>query len=253
MARIPFICGNWKLNHLGGETRSVCAAVAAGVANIDGVDVALAPVTPLLALAIEAAAGSRLKIAAQNVHEAEKGAFTGEWSVAHLKELGCGHAIVGHSERRQYFNETNESVGQKVRACLDGGVDPIACVGELLEHREGGKTFEVVGAQVKAILDQVKSEEGDRLVLAYEPVWAIGTGKTATPGQAQEVHAAIRGWVSDALGPQAAAALRIQYGGSVKPGNAAELLNEPDIDGALVGGASLLAESFLGIVRAAAG
>jgi triosephosphate isomerase len=253
MSRKPFICGNWKLNHLRDKTRAVIKAVSSGVADVDGVEVGLAPVTPLLAVAVEGSEGSRLGIAAQNVHDAEKGAFTGEWSVAHLKELGCRYAIVGHSERRQYFGETDEGVGRKVRACLDGGLVPIACVGEVLADRESGRTMEVVGRQVRAILDQVKSEEGGTLVLAYEPVWAIGTGKTATPAQAQEVHAAIRAWVEEALGSGAASAIRIQYGGSVKPANAAELLKEPDVDGALVGGASLEADGFLAIVRAAAG
>jgi len=252
MSRTPFICGNWKLNHSLAATTEVLTAIRRGLADVDGVEAGIAPVTTCLASACDATSGeTKLGIAAQNVFWADKGAYTGEWSVAHLKELGCTYAIIGHSERRQYFNETDEGVGKKVRATLDGGLVPIACVGELLEEREAGKTMDVVHRQVQAIIDNVKADEAATLVIAYEPVWAIGTGKTATAAQAQEVHAAIRGQLREAYGDEADN-VRIQYGGSVKPANAAELLSEADVDGALVGGASLDADSFLAIVKAAA-
>ncbi len=251
MARTPFVCGNWKLNHSAEQTKSVLTALRRGMADIAGVEVAIAPVTTCLGVAVEAAGRSgNVGIAAQNVHHAEKGAFTGEWSVAHLVEMGVKYAIIGHSERRQFFGETNEGVGKRTRAALDGGITPIACVGEHLEDREAGKTLDVVGAQVAAILDAISEEQVSRLVLAYEPVWAIGTGRTASSDQAQEVHAAIRAQIRKAFGEQADS-VRIQYGGSVKPSNAKELLGQPDVDGALVGGASLEADSFLEIVKAA--
>ena len=251
MARTPFVCGNWKLNHHAEATREVITAIRRGLTDLSGVEVAIAPVTTCLGVATDAAGrNSALGIAAQNVHDAEKGAFTGEWSVAHLKELGVKYAIIGHSERRQFFGETDEGVGKKTRATLEGGLIPIACVGEMLEDREAGNTMGVVGRQVGAILEAIAAEDVPRLVLAYEPVWAIGTGRTASSDQAQEVHAAIRAQVRAAFG-DAADAVRIQYGGSVKPDNAKELLSQPDVDGALVGGASLDATSFLGIVRGA--
>lgn len=252
MARTPFICGNWKLNHSLEETRKVLREIVAGLSSVSGVEAGIAPVTTTLAAAAEDVKGSALHLAAQNVHFADKGAYTGEWSVAHLVDVGCSHVIVGHSERRQFYGETDETVEKKVRAVFDGGLIPIACCGELLDDRESGRTMEVVRRQVAGILAGCKPHEVDKLVIAYEPVWAIGTGKTASAAQAQEVHAAIRTLVNDRIGAAQADAMRIQYGGSVKPDNAAELLAEPDVDGALVGGASLKAESFLGICKAAA-
>jgi triosephosphate isomerase (TIM) len=253
MARRPFICGNWKLHYSLEETRQTLREIAAGAVGIFGVEMGIAPVTTTLAAAVEAVKGSPVQLAAQNVHFEQKGAYTGEWSVAHLKELGVTHVIIGHSERRQYFGETDETVQKKVRAAFDGGLTPIACCGELLEEREGGQTMAVVKRQVNAILEGCTPGEVEHLVIAYEPVWAIGTGKTASAGQAQEVHAAIRGLVKERFGAAQADAVRIQYGGSVKPDNAAELMAEADVDGALVGGASLKADSFLAICKAAAG
>jgi triosephosphate isomerase (TIM) len=248
--RIPFVCGNWKLHHGLEATRAQIRALADGYASLRGqVDVAVAPVVTCLAAAVEAAAGI-VPIAAQNVHFADKGAFTGEWSVAHLKELGVRYAIVGHSERRAMFGDTNDTVPKKVRAVLDGGLLPIACIGETLAHREAGTTKAVVTAETEAIVSVVKPDEARLLTLAYEPVWAIGTGKVATPQQAQEVHALIRALLQKHLGGEAAERVRIQYGGSVKPDNAAELVSEADVDGALVGGASLEASSLLAIARA---
>jgi triosephosphate isomerase (TIM) len=249
--RVPFVCGNWKLHHGLEATRAQVRALKDGYGALKGqVDLAVAPVATCLAAAVEAAGGV-VPIAAQNVHFAEKGAFTGEWSVAHLKELGVRYAIVGHSERRAMFGDTNETVPKKVRAVLDGGLLPIACIGETLSQREHGKTKAVVTEETEAILAVVKPEEASLLTLAYEPVWAIGTGKVATPQQAQEVHALIRALLQKHLGGAAAEKVRIQYGGSVKPDNAAELVAEVDVDGALVGGASLEAASLLAIAKAA--
>ncbi|MBM4282009.1 MAG: triose-phosphate isomerase [Deltaproteobacteria bacterium] len=248
-ARVPFVCGNWKLHHGVAATRAQITELVAGLGALGGaVDVAVAPVATCLSVAVDAAQG-RLPIAAQNVHFAEKGAFTGEWSVAHLAELGVRYVIVGHSERRAMFGDDDAAVAKKTRAALDGGLLPIACVGETLAEREGGATKAVVGKQVEAILAVVKPDEAVRLTLAYEPVWAIGTGKNATPEQAQDVHAFIRGLLHKHLGEKAAV-VRVQYGGSVKPDNAAQLMAQPDVDGALVGGASLEAKSLLAIAAA---
>jgi triosephosphate isomerase len=250
--RIPFVCGNWKLHHGLEATRAQVRALAAGYPALKGrCDIAVAPVATCLLAAVEAAQGI-VPIAAQNVHFADKGAFTGEWSVAHLKELGVRYAIVGHSERRAMFGDNNETVPKKVRAVLDGGLSPIACIGETLSQRENGKTKQIVTDETEAILAVVKPEEAELLTLAYEPVWAIGTGKVASPQQAQEVHALIRNLLHKHLGGVAAEKVRIQYGGSVKPDNAAELMGETDVDGALVGGASLEAASLLAIAAAAA-
>jgi triosephosphate isomerase len=250
MARKTFVCGNWKMHHGVEATRKQVRALVAGLPKLGGrVEVAIAPVATTLFAACEEAKGSDLIIAAQNVHWAEKGAFTGEWSAAHLKELGVTHAICGHSERRAMFGDDNTTVPKRVRAALDGGLVPIACVGETLAQRENGKMITVVTTETEAILDVVKAEEVECLVIAYEPVWAIGTGKNATPQQAQEVHALIRSLLKKRYGAKADA-VRIQYGGSVKPENARELLCEEDVDGALVGGASLEADSLLAIAAA---
>ncbi len=247
--RVPFVCGNWKMHHGVEATRKQVRALVEGLGRVQGrVEVAVAPVATTLFAACEAARGSALKIAAQNVHWAEKGAFTGEWSVAHLVELGVSHAICGHSERRAMFGDDDTTVPRRVRAALDGGLIPIACVGETLKEREDNRTAQVVGRQTDAILEIIKPEEVERLVLAYEPVWAIGTGKNATPTQAQEVHAQIRALLGKRFGAKGEL-VRLQYGGSVKPDNAAELLREPDVDGALVGGASLEAASLLAIAE----
>jgi triosephosphate isomerase len=251
-ARVPFVCGNWKLHHGVAATRAQVKQLVEGLDALGGrVDVAVAPVATCLFAAVEAAQG-RLPIAAQNVHFAEKGAFTGEWSVAHLKELGVRYVIVGHSERRAMFGDDDTSVGKKTRAVLDGGLLPIACIGETLAEREAGTTKAVVSKQVEAILSVVKVDEAEQLTLAYEPVWAIGTGKNATPEQAQDVHAWIRSLLQKHFGGRGDI-VRIQYGGSVKPDNARELMSQPDVDGALVGGASLEAQSLLAIANACRG
>ena len=249
--RTPFVCGNWKMHHGVDATRKQVRALVEGLARLQGkVELAVAPVATTLFAAVDVAKGTSLRVCAQNVHWAEKGAFTGEWSAAHLKELGVTHAICGHSERRAMFGDDNTTVPKRVRAALDTGIVPIACVGETLAEREGGKTKHVVTTETEAILDVVKADEAECLVIAYEPVWAIGTGKNATPTQAQEVHALIRSLLKKHYGDKGDC-VRLQYGGSVKPDNAAELLAEHDVDGALVGGASLEADSLLKIAEAA--
>jgi triosephosphate isomerase len=236
------------------EAVALAKDVAAGLAAASGgkVQVALAPPFTALRAVADAAKGAGLEIAAQDVHWEAQGAFTGEISAAMLADAGCRHGIVGHSERRQLFGETDESVRRKVGALLQANLLPIVCVGETLAEREAGKTLAVVERQVRGALAGIPASALAALTVAYEPVWAIGTGKTATAAQAQEVHAAIRKLLRD-LGGDAADAIRIQYGGSVKPDNAAELMSQPDVDGALVGGASLKASDFLAIVKGAFG
>lgn len=223
------------------EAGGFCAALRERLAGIDGVDVAVCPPFVSLAAAVEALAGTEIAVLAQNVHWAESGAYTGEISPGMLLELGAYGAIVGHSERRQYFGETDELVARRARGALEAGLWVIACVGESLEERERGNTELVLGVQAQAIRDAVGPSH-ERLVIAYEPVWAIGTGRTATPEQAEEAHALIRSIVD----------VPVLYGGSVKPENALELLSRPNVDGALVGGASLGVESFAAICEAGA-
>jgi len=251
VARTKFVCGNWKMHKTQAEARALVHALAPLVADLAGkVQVAVAPSFTSLAAAAEALKGTGLELAAQDVHWEAQGAFTGEISAAMLADSGCRHGIVGHSERRQLFGETDETVRKKVGALLAAGVRPIVCVGELLAEREAGRTLEVVGRQVRGALAGLPPGAVASLTVAYEPVWAIGTGKTATTAQAQEVHAAIRALLRELAGA-AADQVRIQYGGSVKADNAAELMSQPDVDGALVGGASLKADDFAKIVRGA--
>ncbi|MBN4077333.1 triose-phosphate isomerase [Sulfobacillus acidophilus] len=253
MRKKALICGNWKLNHNLSQTKSMVEEVSQAIKNNELVEVVLAPVAPLLFAACDLAKNTSLKIAAQNVFYEQKGAFTGEWSVNHLTELGCSYAIVGHSERRQYFNDSDEGVGKKARACLDGNIKPIACLGETLEQRENGQVKKVLTRQLGAVLSQVKESDLENLVIAYEPVWAIGTSNTATSAQAQEAHSILRVLIADKFGPDRAESVHILYGGSVKWQNIKELMAQKDIDGALVGGASLTAESFLSIVEGSIG
>ena len=216
----------------------------------DRVDVAVCPPAVYLHDVGAAIRGSAVQLGAQNMHFEKDGAFTGEISASMLTDLGCRYVILGHSERRQYFGETDATVNRKTLVALDSGLTPIVCVGETLEERESGKTEHVVATQIKGSLAGLSAQQGEKLVIAYEPVWAIGTGKTATPEQAEEVHAQIRSLLRELFGATADV-IRIQYGGSVKPENAAELMRQPNIDGALVGGASLKADSFAGIIAAA--
>jgi len=249
-SRTPVVAGNWKLNKTIDEAVSLVTELRSAVEGIDGVEVIVGPVATALHSVAGALEGAGIGLAAQNTWYEESGAFTGELSPLLLADVGCTHCIVGHSERRQLFGETDAGVAKKARVLQDHALVPIVCLGETLEQREAGKTLEVCLGQLEASLDGV-TVAGDRLIVAYEPIWAIGTGKTAKASDAQEVHHALRARLKERHG-DAADAIRILYGGSVKPANAAELLAEADIDGALVGGASLKAETFAPIVKAAA-
>ncbi len=249
MARKPILAGNWKMHKNRPEAAELAKALVASVGDVTEADVVVCPVFTSLDAVVEAVKGSNIKVGAQNCHFEEKGAFTGELSVAMLKETGIDYIIVGHSERRQYFNETDKDINAKAKAIFNHGLTPIICVGETLEDRESNKTSDVVTTQTKGCLEGLTAEQVAKSVIAYEPVWAIGTGKTASKEQAQEVHAIIRKLVAELYDSATAEAVRIQYGGSVKPGNIKELMEQPDIDGALVGGAALEAESFSGIVK----
>ena len=246
--RRPIVAANWKMYKTVREAEAFLAAFLPLVAAVRNVEIVLAP--PFTALAAVGAklAGGAVVLAAQNVNPEKQGAFTGEVSPAMLAELGCRYGIVGHSERRALYGEDDALVARKAEALLAHGIRPIVCVGETLEQREQGRSSAVVSAQLAGSLARVPAERADDVVVAYEPVWAIGTGRTATPELAQEVHAVIRKQLRARFG-SGADRIRIQYGGSVKPDNAASLLAQPDIDGALVGGASLEAESFARIVR----
>lgn len=246
--RRPLIAGNWKLNNGGQDGIDLAKAIAAEVRGNDSVDVVVAPPASILHRVSEAVAG-KVGVSAQNVHQASSGAFTGELSSGMLLFAGCQWVIIGHSERRQFFAETDESVKAKTAAALEAGLKPIVCIGETLAEREAGKTLDVVYRQLDAFSAVIKGKPGVAAI-AYEPVWAIGTGKVATDEQAQEVHAAIRQRLTG-VSAELAKATRVLYGGSVKADNALGLLNQADIDGALVGGASLKLDSFMGIVNAA--
>jgi len=249
--RKPIVAGNWKMNKTVVEAQALVAALRPALADLTGVEVVLCP--PFTALAAVGAAlrSTSIGLGAQNMHAEKAGAYTGEIAAAMLVELGCRYVILGHSERRTYFHETDDAVNRKARAALAAGLHPIVCVGETLGEREAGHTEAVVTMQVRGSLAQLGPDELLRTIIAYEPVWAIGTGRTATSAQAQEVHALIRRLLLDMAGGRVAADVRIQYGGSVKPANARELMGQPDIDGGLIGGASLEAQSFLDIVRGA--
>jgi triosephosphate isomerase len=247
--RQPFIAGNWKMHKTVAEAKALTRGIRQGVAPGRRAEVALAPPYTALAAVAEELAGSDIRLAAQNAFWEKQGAFTGAISPLMLADVGCHYVIIGHSERRQHFGETNATVNRRLKAVLESGLAIILCVGETLDEREADQTFEMVRTQLREGLAGVTAG-ADRLVIAYEPVWAIGTGKTATPQQAQEVHGFIRSLLREFMG-SAAEAIRIQYGGSVTPDNAATLLAQPDIDGALVGGASLKPELFLPIIAAA--
>lgn len=252
--RKKFIAGNWKMHKSVAEGVSLARELreALGGANDGKVRVAVAPPFTAIHAVAQALEGSGIETAGQDLHWEKQGAFTGEVSAPMLVEAGASCVIIGHSERRQYFGETDETVAKRCAAALEAGLTPIVCVGETLAQREAGETLDVVKGQVRGGLAGLDADALAKVVIAYEPVWAIGTGKTATAEQAQEVHAAIRAELRE-MGGEVADRIAIQYGGSVNPGNAAELLAQPDIDGALVGGASLQAESFAAIIRAAAG
>jgi triosephosphate isomerase (TIM) len=247
MTRRKFICGNWKMHKTSAEAVQLVRELQEKVKT--EAQVAVAPPFTALAAVKQALQGSSIQLFAQDCHHEKQGAFTGEVSAPMLVDVGCDGVILGHSERRQYFGETDESVNRKVRAALESRLHPIVCVGETLQEREANRTWEVVSRQVRGAFVGMGSDAIGACTIAYEPVWAIGTGKTATTAQAQEVHAQIRGLLRDLAGAQVADSVRIQYGGSVKPDNAKDLLGQLDIDGALVGGASLKAEEFAKIIR----
>jgi triosephosphate isomerase len=246
--RTPILAANWKMHKTVGEAIAFVEDFLPRVADVEGVDVVLAPPALALDRMSQGLTGSNVHLAAQNVHPEEKGAFTGEISPGMLADLGCAYAIVGHSERRHIFGEDDAFIARKAGALLARDIRPIVCVGEQLDERESDRTFQVIETQLRASLDGIPSERADEVVVAYEPVWAIGTGKTATPEIAQQVHGFIREQLGKLFG-DSASDIRIQYGGSVKPDNVYDLMAQPDIDGALVGGASLEPDSFEKIVR----
>jgi triosephosphate isomerase len=247
--RVSVIAGNWKLFKSIGEATALINELKPLVAGAENVEIVVAPVFTALSRVSEAASGSNINLAAQNCFWEEEGAFTGEVAPKLLKDAGCSHVIIGHSERRQYFGETDATVNRKTKAAIAAGLTAILCVGETLAERESEKTFSVIETQIQKGLEGISPEVVSGVVIAYEPVWAIGTGKTASNEQAQEVHSYIRNLVSRIFGRSTADAVRILYGGSVKPDNVKGLMAQNDIDGALVGGASLKADSFAAIVN----
>lgn len=247
--RKPMIAGNWKMYKDVKEAIELVNSVKREVFDINNVDIVVVPPYVNISDVDEMLSESNIGLGAQNCHWEEEGAFTGEVSVGMLKSVGCKYVVIGHSERRKYFGETDETVNMKIKAVLAKGLVPIVCVGETLEERESGKTMDVVKIQVTGALKGFSDEDIDTLVIAYEPVWAIGTGKTATPDQAQEVHAEIRSLLGELYSKPVADSKRILYGGSVKPDNVEELMKEQDIDGGLIGGASLKPDSFVSLVK----
>jgi triosephosphate isomerase len=248
--RVPLVAGNWKMHGGVAQARELARAVVAGLPALRGIEVAVCPPFVLIPTVSEVCAGTELRLGAQDMSEYASGAYTGEVSGSMLKDYNCAFAIIGHSERRHIFGESDARVAAKFRQAQASGIIPIVCVGETIEERRAGSTERVVARQLDAVLAAARAGDLTRTVIAYEPVWAIGTGETATPRQAQEVHAMIRARLR-AKEPNAGDVVRIVYGGSVKPGNAAELFAMPDVDGGLIGGASLAAADFLKICQAA--
>lgn len=247
--RTPVIAGNWKLFKTISEATTMVAELKPLVAGTSHVEIVVAPVFTALSRVADVAAGSNIHVAAQDCYWEEEGAYTGEVAPKLLKDAGCSHVIIGHSERRQYFGETDKTVNRKTRAAITAGLTAIVCVGETLTERESDTTFAVIEAQLTGGLADLSTGSLKQVVIAYEPVWAIGTGKTASDAQAQEVHSFIRSLIARLFDRSTAEAIRILYGGSVKPDNVRGLMSQADIDGALVGGASLKADSFAGIVN----
>ncbi len=248
--RKPLVAGNWKMNKMVGESVDLAAALKPLVAGIDGADIVVCPVYTALYAVGEVLKGSNVELGAQNCYVKESGAYTGEISPQMLLDAGCQWTIIGHSERREYFGESDAFLNEKLTFALGAGLKVMFCIGETLEEREGGTMNEVLTRQVVEGLKGLQEGDFASVAIAYEPVWAIGTGVVATPEQAQEAHAFIRSLVQENFGEVVASALRIQYGGSAKPGNAGELISQPDVDGFLVGGAALKADSFADIVKA---
>jgi triosephosphate isomerase len=247
--RTPVIAGNWKMNKTVAEAVSMVSELKEAVADVTGVTLVVCPTFLAVKSAADVLAGTAIAVGGQDMYWEASGAYTGEVSAEMLKEAGATYVIIGHSERRQFFGETNETVNRKVRKALAAGLVPIVCVGEMLEDREAGKTEQVVDDHVTNGLAGLTADEMRTVIIAYEPVWAIGTGKTATPEQAQDVHAFIRRRLAELWDQETADAVVIQYGGSVKPSNVKDLMAQPDIDGGLIGGASLEADSFEKLAR----
>ena len=249
--RIPLIAGNWKMNLTLLEAASLVKSIREGIRDLDGVDVLVAPPFTALATVKGIIGDAKILLAAQNMHWEHSGAYTGEISPLMLLEAGCTHVILGHSERRTHFQETDGMIDVKANAAVHLGLIPIICIGETLQEREEGQTFGVVQKQLERSLKSFRDNKTlpSSTILAYEPVWAIGTGRTATPDQAQEVHHFVREWIAETFGRETADLIRILYGGSVKPDNVKDLMSMKDIDGALVGGASLKAESFIPLIK----
>jgi triosephosphate isomerase len=251
--RKPFVAGNWKMNTDAQSSVALAEGIASGSADVADrkVTVAVCPPFVYLQSVAKAVGASNIAVGAQDIYFEPNGAFTGEINASMIKDVGCVYAICGHSERRHVIGETDELINKKVAATISGGLLPILCVGELLSEREAGRTSDVVTRQLKEGLAGLDAEKMSAVTIAYEPVWAIGTGVTASPDQAQEVHASIRKLLAEMYSDEVAQEIRIQYGGSAKPSNAAELMSQPDIDGLLVGGASLKVDDFLAIIQAA--
>ncbi len=251
--RKPFVAGNWKMNTDSHTSVSLAEAVASGASDIaEKVHIAVIPPFVYIPAVVKAVSTAHIAVGAQDIYYEQKGAFTGEISPSMLKDVGCTYALCGHSERRHVIGETDELVNKKVSAAISGGLLPILCVGELIEQHKASETEEVVTRQIKNGLTGLSAEKASAVTIAYEPVWAIGTGLTATPQQAQEVHALIRKLIGEMYDSQLAEGIRILYGGSAKPENAADLMGQQDVDGLLVGGASLKADDFVSIIQAVA-
>lgn len=247
--RKPFIAGNWKMNKTAAETADLCAKLKENGGSFKEADILICPPFTSLVAAKQAIEGSVIGLGAQNMHWEDSGAYTGEISAQMIKGLGCKFVIIGHSERRKYFSETNEEVNKKIKSAISAGILPIVCVGETLEQREQGREKEIIENQLKEGFDSLTESDLEKITIAYEPVWAIGTGKTATGDQAEEMHNFIRKWFESNFSAGRAEKLRILYGGSVKPNNINGLMKQDDIDGALVGGASLKVEDFTEIIK----
>ncbi|MEM9354488.1 MAG: triose-phosphate isomerase [Planctomycetota bacterium] len=249
--RTPLVAGNWKMNTDAASAAALASGIAAGAGEVSGVDLLVCPPLVYLSTVQKALGDSGVALGAQNMYHEASGAYTGETSPGMLKDVGCGYVILGHSERRHILGESDEDINKKTLAALEAGLCPIVCVGEQLGEREAGSTEEVIRSQFDGSLAGLTEEQVAASVIAYEPVWAIGTGKVATPEQAEEVHAHLRSLLADRYNAEVSEGVRILYGGSMKPENAGELIGQPNVDGGLIGGASLKADSFLAIAKAA--
>ncbi len=249
MGRRILIAGNWKMNKTATEAAALVTEIKRDVFDVDNVDILVCPPFTALAVVGDVIRDSNVSLGAQNMYFEDKGAYTGEVSTTMLKDCGCTHVIIGHSERRTIFNESDETINKKVKKALEANLIPVLCIGEKLKEREANKTFEVITNQLEGDLADIDSDNMKKIIVAYEPVWAIGTGKTATSEQAQEAHAFIRNLIKEKYDSSVADGIIILYGGSMKPANVEELISQPDVDGGLIGGASLEAASFVELVK----